>query len=99
MDGAGNFKQFSKIMIPMVWPTIVTMIILGMTSILTLYMQPVLFEYNRVETIAGTIFLEAKKATQQPMLSAFGLLFSFIFAPLILYIRKVISRKYSDTDC
>lgn len=99
MDGAGNFKQFTKIMIPMVWPTIVTMIILGMTSILTLYLQPVLFEYPRTETIAGTIFLEATKATQQPMLSAFGLLFSFIFAPLILYIRKVISRKYSDTDC
>ena len=28
MDGAGNFKQFTKIMIPMVWPTIVTMIIM-----------------------------------------------------------------------
>lgn len=99
MDGAGNFKQFTKIMIPMIWPTIVTMIILGMTSILTLYLQPVLFEYPRTETIAGAIFLEAQKATQQPMLSAFGLLFSFIFAPLILYIRKVISKKYSDTDC
>ncbi len=99
MDGAGNFKQFTKIMIPMIWPTIVTMIILGMTSILTLYLQPVLFEYPRTETIAGSIFLGAQNSTQQPMLSAFGLLFSFIFAPLILYIRKVISKKYSDTDC
>ena len=99
MDGAGNFKQFTKIMIPMVWPTVVTMIILGMTSILTLYLQPVLFEYNNTETIAGTIFNGIKNGkTQYPMYSAFGLLFSFVFAPLILYIRKVISRKYSDTD-
>ena len=100
MDGAGNFKQFTKIMIPMVWPTIVTMIILGMTSILTLYLQPVLFQYEATETIAGYIFNGVSTgAHEYPTLSAFGLLFSFIFAPLILYIRKVISRKYSDTDC
>lgn len=100
MDGAGNFQQFTKIMIPMIWPTIVTMIILGMTSILTLYLQPVLFEYNGTDTIAGSIFNGINAGSNQyPMLSAFGLLFSFIFAPLILYIRKVISKKYSDTDC
>ena len=100
MDGAGNFKQFTKIMIPMIWPTVVTMIILGMTSILTLYLQPVLFELNNTETIAGAIFNGINSGkTQYPMYSAFGLLFSFIFAPLILYIRKVVSKKYSDTDC
>lgn len=100
MDGAGNFKQFTKIMIPMVWPTVVTMIILGMTSILTLYLQPVLFQYEATETIAGYIFNGIDTGIHEyPTLSAFGLLFSFIFAPLILYIRKVISKKYSDTDC
>jgi len=100
MDGAGNFKQFTKIMIPMVWPTVVTMIVLGMTSILTLYLQPVLFEFEHTSTIAGSIFEGINTGKNQyPMLSAFGLLFSFILAPLILYIRKVISKKYSDTDC
>ena len=100
MDGAGNFKQFSKIMIPMIWPTVVTMIILGMTSILTLYLQPVLFGYNYTETIAGTIFNGVSSGkTQYPMFSAFGLLFSFILAPVILLVRKVISKKFSDTDC
>ena len=100
MDGAGNFKQFTKIMIPMIWPTVVTMIILGMTSILTLYLQPVLFEYNNTETIAGTIFNGVNDGkSQYPMYSAFGLLFSFILAPVILWDRKIISKKYSDTDC
>ena len=100
MDGAGNFKQFTKIMIPMIWPTVVTMIVLGMTSILTLYLQPVLFEYNYTETIAGTIFNGVSDGmTQYPIYSAFGLLFSFILAPVILWVRKVISKKYSDTDC
>ena len=100
MDGAGNFKQFTKIMIPMIWPTVVTMIVLGMTSILTLYLQPVLFEYNNTETIAGTIFNDVGDGkTQYPVYSAFGLLCSFILAPVILWVRKLISKKFSDTDC
>ena len=100
MDGAGNFKQFTKIMIPMVWPTVVTMIVLGMTSILTLYLQPVLMDFEHTTTIAGSIFEGVNQGKHQyPIFSAFGLIFSFVLAPLILYIRKVISKKYSDTDC
>lgn len=100
MDGAGSFKEFTKIMIPMIWPTIVTLIVLGMTSILTLYLQPVLFELNSTETIAGTIFAGVNQGKNQyPYYSALGLFFSFIFAPLILLTRKLLSKKYSDVDC
>ena len=103
MDGASSFKEFTKIMIPMIWPTVVTLIVVGLTSILTLYLQPVLFNLNNNETIAGTIFNGvsggAASKTQYPYYAAFGLLFSFVLAPVILYIRKVISRKFSDTDC
>lgn len=100
IDGASSFKEFTKIMIPMIWPTIVTLIVLGLTSILTLYMQPYLFNLNHTETIAGSIFIGVKgSSTRYPYFAAFGLLFSFVLAPLILYIRKVISKKYSDTDC
>lgn len=101
MDGASSFKEFTKIMIPMIWPTVVTLIVLGLTSILTLYLQPVLFELNNNETIAGAIFegVSGGNNTEYPYFAAFGLLFSFVLAPIILYIRKVISRKFSDTDC
>lgn len=101
MDGASSFKEFTKIMIPMIWPTIVTLIVLGLTSILTLYLQPYLFNLDHNETIAGAIFDNVGKGNtvDYPYYAAFGLLFSFVLAPLILYIRKVISKKYSDTDC
>lgn len=101
MDGAGSFKEFTRIMIPMIWPTVVTLVVLGLTSILTLYLQPYLFNLNNNETIAGAIFNNVSDANtvDYPYYAAFGLLFSFVLAPLILYIRKVISKKYSDTDC
>ncbi len=101
MDGAGNWQQFIKIMVPMVWPTVVTLVITGLSSILTLYLQPMLMELPHNETIAGAIFngVATGQTNQYPYFSAFGLLFSFIFAPAILLIRKVISRKYSETEC
>lgn len=100
MDGASSLKEFTRIMIPMIWPTIVTLIVLGLTSILTLYLQPVLFSLNNNETIAGAIFdgVSSGSKTQYPYLSAFGLLFSFLFAPGILLIRKFLSKKYSDVE-
>ncbi len=101
MDGAGSFKEFTKIMIPMIWPTIVTLIVLGMTNVLTLYLQPVLFELINNETIAGSIFDGVKEGIKNkyPYYAAFGLFFSLIIAPIILLTRKGISKKYSDTDC
>jgi len=99
MDGAGNFQEFTKIMIPMIWPTIVTLIVLGMTSILTLYLQPVLFDLSRTETIAGSIFIGVKEgSTHYPEYSSFGLFYSFIFAPLVLLVRHFASKKYSNVD-
>lgn len=100
MDGASSFREFTHIMIPMIWPTIVTLIVLGLTNILTLYLQPVLFNLNNNETIAGSIFeaVQAGHRTQFPYYAAFGLFFSVIIAPIILLSRKKLSSIFSDTD-
>lgn len=100
MDGASSFKEFTHIMIPMIWPTIVTLIVLGLTNILTLYLQPVLFNLNNNETIAGSIFeaVQSGHRTKFPYYAAFGLFFSVIIAPIILLSRKKLSSIFSDTD-
>lgn len=40
IDNCGYFKEFFHIVVPMIWPTVVTLVILGMTNVLTLYLQP-----------------------------------------------------------
>ena len=101
LDHAGYFKEFFHVVIPCIWPTIVTLIVLGMTHVLTLYLQPMLLlgsEGPNTYTIAYSIW-ESASAPGASGLSmykatAYGLFFSLIWAPIILLVRHFASKKY-----
>ncbi len=100
LDHAGYFKEFFHVVIPCIWPTIVTMVVLGMTHVLTLYLHPYLLTYydtSSTYTIALNIFQAAGDGasyTQQHQATAYGLFFSLIWAPIILLVRHFMSKKY-----
>lgn len=102
LDGAGYFTEFTKITIPLIWPTIVTLVVLGMTNVLTLYLQPYLLANG--EGITNTIAMEIFNSVGNPDTNgvnetiAKGLLFSVIWAPIVLLVRNRLSKKYSDVD-
>ena len=101
LDHAGYFKEFVHVVIPCIWPTVVTLVVLGMTHVLTLYLQPMLLtstENVPTYTIAFKIFEDATTpgASQQTLsrATAYGLFFSLIWAPIILLVRHFMSKKY-----
>ena len=101
LDHAGYFKEFFHVVIPCIWPTIVTLVVLGMTHVLTLYMHPYLitnYDSASTYTIALNIFASAKDDNAFPYqlheATAYGLFFSIIWAPLILLVRHLLSKKY-----
>ncbi len=101
LDHAGYFKEFFHVVIPCIWPTIVTLVVLGMTHVLTLYLQPMLLtntEATNTYTIAYTIWEAASApgatANQIHRATAYGLFFSLIWAPIILLVRHFMSKKY-----
>ena len=102
IDNCGYFKEFVHIVIPMIWPTIVTLVILGMTNVLTLYLQPLFLTKGAGNT--GTLSLEIwdSVSSGDPKslceASAKGLFFSAIWAPIILLTRKLMSKKFSEVD-
>ncbi|MCM1289902.1 MAG: sugar ABC transporter permease [Corallococcus sp.] len=102
LDGAGYFTEFTKITIPLIWPTIVTLVVLGMTNVLTLYLQPYLLaaERGNVDTIAMQIFnsVGTYDLNAYGESAAKGLLFSVIWAPIVLLVRNRMSKKYADVD-
>lgn len=103
LDHAGYFKEFVHIVIPCIWPTVVTLIVIGMTNVLTLYLQPMLLvgeNFPSAYTISLDIFLSAASGTTSSYesASAFGLLMSAIWAPVILLSRKLLSKKYQGVD-
>ena len=103
LDGAGYMTEFFRITIPLVWPTIVTLIILGLTNVLTLYLQPYLLTNGgagSTGTIAMEIFTETASFNQAKYneAAAKGLLFSVVWAPIVLLVRNRLSKKYSGVD-
>lgn len=105
LDGVGYFTEFTKITIPLIWPTIVTLIVLGLTNVLTLYLQPYLLTYGgqgtgNVGTIGMEIFVGAQSSAvnMQNKVTAYGLLFSAIWAPIVLLVRNRVSKKFDGVD-
>ena len=104
LDGAGYWVEFTKITIPLIWSTIVTLVVLGLTNVLTLYMQPYLLTEQGtkgyVSTIAMEIFVAAgaNNPSTNAEMAAKGLLFTVIWAPIVLVVRHFISKKYADVD-
>ena len=101
LDHAGYFKEFIHVVIPCIWPTIVTLIVMGMTHVLTLYMHPYLltnYDTSSTYTIALSIFQTAGNDNAMPnelhQVTAYGLFFSLIWAPIILLVRHFVSKKY-----
>ena len=102
LDHAGYFKEFIHVVIPCIWPTVVTLVVIGMTNVLTLYLQPLLLtnaDNAAAYTISMSIFLDASgDGSAFGKASAFGLLMSLIWAPIILLTRKFLSKKFEGVD-
>lgn len=102
LDHAGYFKEFFHVVIPCIWPTIVTLTVVGMTSVLTLYLQPMLLtseDTAAAYTISMSIFLDAAgDGSAYGKASAFGLMMSCIWAPIILMVRKWMSKAFEGVD-
>ena len=102
LDHAGYFKEFVHVVIPCIWPTIVTLVVIGMTNVLTLYLQPLLLtnaDNAAAYTISMSIFLDAAgDGSAYGKAAAFGLMMSLIWAPVILLVRHFLSKKYQGVD-
>ena len=105
LDHAGYFKEFIHIVIPCIWPTIVTLVVLGMTNVLTLYLQPYMLDSFGIGnyttgTISWSIFEASKSGNTLELhrASAYGLFFSLIWAPVILIVRHFLSKKFEGVD-
>lgn len=102
LEGVGLSRELFQVMIPCVWPTFVTTFILGMTSVLTVFLQPYFLmdsastaPFNTC-TISLFIFNNYATPAQGPYLAAYGLFCSVVFVPLILAVRGFLSRFFKD---
>lgn len=99
LDGAGEFVQFYKIILPMIFPTVSVFLLTGITAIfmnqISLYN---IFSSNlgdeMVKTFGYQFFLETSKASlsDYPRLTAIGLLISVVTIPVVLCLRRLFNK-------
>ncbi|MDR1094480.1 MAG: sugar ABC transporter permease [Clostridiales bacterium] len=104
LEGVGFARELFQIMIPLVWPTVVTSFVLGMSSVLTVYLQPYFLMGSSATAPFGTgtislyIFNNYSSDIQGPYLAAFGLFCSVCYVPFILLARWFMNRFFKDVD-
>lgn len=101
IDGAGEFRTFWRIVIPAIWPTLVSLIILAMADFVAnqanLFSIYGIFAPSWSQTLGYyQFFLVARYGADSPVnypiASAFGLLFTAIVAPITLLTRHLLLR-------
>ncbi len=96
LDGIGSGKEFIHIIFPLIWPTFSTLLILGLTGILGAGGPVLLFTKGQYKTwtigywMFDKIKYQGRGAYNE--VSATGLIFTLIAAPIILGLRKLIEK-------
>lgn len=99
MDGVPPMKEFIHIIIPLTWPTITTLFILGMMSMFNVFLQPFFLTSGTYNTM--TIGLQIYQQSQGAGVNTpatLGLFCSLIGAPIIVGTRSLLNKCFKDVN-
>lgn len=104
LDGVNTFQELWHMIIPMIFPTLSTFIVVGFAGIFTNQLN--LFSFfadkaeARVYTYGYYLYMRTQRGTAAiyPRLSAMGLMFTAIVAPITLILRKLLERFGPSAD-
>ena len=107
LEGCGPFREMVSITLPMIWPTISTLIIVTMTGLFTASGPMLTLVNGKFDTwtISFWIFYKVNGDTaggvpggQYNLVSAAGLFFTAIAVPVILFFRWIIEKKIPSVE-
>lgn len=100
MEGISLTREFFMVVVPLIWPTITTTFVLGVASIFTVMLQPLMLTPTSVDTstISLIIYQMVLRDENLPQMATFGLVVSLLGMPLILLIRKTMTSFFKDVD-
>ena len=106
LDGASPLREFISIVLPMIYPTFVTFLVVNTAGIFTNQFNLYSFYGPNasfsVQTIGYYLYNQTHKAQMQygayPQLAAFGMLGTFIAVPLTLGLRHLLEKIGPSTE-
>ena len=104
LDGATGFREFFHIVLPLVYPTVSTMFMLGVSGILMGTLDLYTFygdlAADKIRVINYILFSMTKNATvtDYPYISAMGILFTCVGLPLTLIVKYLLEKFGPSTE-
>ena len=101
LEGVGYTRELFQIVLPLVWPTFTTVMVMALMAPFSVYLQPMFLTkgMHNTKTISFKIFESTQGGgAGMEYWATFGLFLSLIGAPIILAIRKIMERCYRDVD-
>ena len=91
IDGAGPFRELVSIIIPCIWPTLSTMLLLCSTGIFTASGPSLLFDKGDygTSTISYWIYEMTDTGNGVELAAAIGILFTILGLPIVLCVKKL----------
>ncbi len=101
IDGVGFFRELVQIIIPMIWPTLSTLLTFAAAGLFTNSGPVLLFDernqYNTV-TLGHFIYMQVKQSGNYNYPSAIGLIFTAIGFPIVLIVKWALGKVYEDVE-
>ena len=98
LDGIGVFKELFYVIVPMIFPTVSTMLIMGSTAVFTIFLQPMLLtgmeNVNGVKTVALLIVYYTKSGAESLKIYAatIGVIMTLIGVPIVLSFKWMLEK-------
>lgn len=101
VEGIGLWDELTKVIIPMIWPTISTLFITGTISAFTIFMQPKLLTGGGPNFASSTISLFVVQQTESANLhwaATVGVMFTLLGVTVVLTVKKLIDRFNPEVE-
>lgn len=101
LDGVGTFGELFRIVIPIIWPTMVTMFVMSMMGVFSVVFQPLFItggDLIETRTIGLYIFLNATSNNKMASAATLGIMCTIVIAPIILITRWRLDKMFADID-
>ena len=101
LDGVGTLSELFRIIIPMIWPTLVTMFIMSMMGIFSVVFQPLFLTDKLMDdtmTIGLWIFNKATDNSGNVQAATLGIMSTVVVAPVILLTRWGLDKLFANVN-
>ncbi len=99
LDGVGMTRELLQIVVPMIWPTISTLIVFATAGLFTNQGPILLFTEGQFKTMTiGYFIFDQVQNNSYYYPAAIGLIFTAIGFPLVLIVKYFINKAFEDVE-